>query len=70
MGERVTNDKKENKKVIGFRVDSKEYNILKQYAQIFSTINRFKSLIQRKIDKKPTTTITILSNISSLTYIC
>jgi hypothetical protein len=40
MEERVTNDKKENEKVVGFRVDPKEYNILKQYAQIFSTISR------------------------------
>jgi hypothetical protein len=52
MEERVTNDKKENEKVVGFRVDPKEYYILKQYAQIFSRINRFKTLIQSKIDKK------------------
>jgi len=48
MEERVTNDKKENEKVVCFRVDPKEYNILKQYAQIFSTTNRFKSLGQSK----------------------
>jgi ferritin len=52
MEERVTNDKKENEKVVGFRVDPKEYYILKQYAQIFSRINRFKTLIQSRIDKK------------------
>jgi ferritin len=52
MIEIITNDKKENEKVVGFRVDPKEYNILKQYAQIFSRINRFKTLIQSKIDKK------------------
>jgi hypothetical protein len=48
MEQRVTNDKKENEKVVGFRVDPKEYNILKQYTQIFSTTNRFKSLGQSK----------------------
>jgi hypothetical protein len=48
MTEIVTNDQKQNKKVVGVKVDAQEYNILKQYAQIFSTINRFKILIQCK----------------------
>jgi two-component SAPR family response regulator len=48
MTEIVTNDQKQNKKVVGVKVDAQEYNILKQYGQIFSTINRFKNLIQCK----------------------
>jgi hypothetical protein len=48
MTEIVTNDQKQNKKVVGVKVDAQEYNILKQYAQIFSTIYRFKILIQCK----------------------
>jgi hypothetical protein len=48
MTEIVTNDQKQNKKVVGVKVDAQEYNILKQYAQIFSTIYRFKSLRQSK----------------------
>jgi hypothetical protein len=35
MTEYVTNDKNQNKQAVGFRVDVKEYNILKQYADIF-----------------------------------
>jgi hypothetical protein len=35
MMERVTNDKNQNTKVGGCRVDAKEYNVLKQYADIF-----------------------------------
>jgi hypothetical protein len=35
MTEYVTNDQKQNKKIANFKVDTKEYYILNQYADIF-----------------------------------
>jgi hypothetical protein len=49
MTERVTNDKNQNTKVVGCRVDAKEYNFLKQW-QLFSSISRFKILRQSKTE--------------------
>jgi hypothetical protein len=47
MTEHVTNDQKQNRKVVGRRVDAKEYNVLKQYADILQSAD------SRSCDKKP-----------------